>query len=143
MSYTTGRLWDGISQPQAAMVSKNMYSGNSYVESDLVNSYAWDTAIVYIQEMGNINYANKIDGNGTSKNTGETGDQVCNIFDMAGNLCEWTTEYSTITYSSVDVPCTMRGGYYTGSDYYASGRNFDKTINDNISSSFRPLLWVK
>ncbi len=58
MNYIPGTLWNFISQPQAAMVSKNMYSGNSYVESDLINSYAWDTAIVYIQAMGNPNYAN-------------------------------------------------------------------------------------
>ena len=48
MNYETGTLWNYITQPQAAIVSKNMYSGNSYIESDLINSYAWDTAIVYI-----------------------------------------------------------------------------------------------
>ena len=59
MNYTAGTLWTCITQPQAAIVSQNMYKDDSYVESDLVNSYAWDTAIVYIQAMGNTNYANQ------------------------------------------------------------------------------------
>lgn len=33
------------------------------------------TAIVYIQAMGNSNYANQTDGNGTLKNTGSTEDE--------------------------------------------------------------------
>ncbi len=68
MNYKEGTLWNFITQPQAALVSQNMYKNDSYVESDLINSYAWDTAIVYIQAMGgNSNYANQTDGNGTLK----------------------------------------------------------------------------
>ena len=75
-----------------------MYYGNSFVESDLCNSYAWDTTLLYIQLMGNLNYANQGKGANTSlKNTGKTGDEKCKVFDMAGNLREWTTEYSTET----------------------------------------------
>ncbi len=97
-SIAEGKLWRYITEEDSSIVCKNMYSsGNesSYVESDLVNSYAWDTAIVYIQKMGHSNYAN---ANGSTKssvlNTGATGDEKCHIFDMAGNLLEWTTEYS-------------------------------------------------
>ena len=89
-----------------------MYANDSSVgvESDLTNSYAWDTAIVFIQEMKNSNYANKTGGNGTLKNTGETGDKICNIFDMAANLLEWTTEYSTNTNSVVRTPFFASSG---------------------------------
>ena len=104
MNYKEGTLWNFITQPQAALVSQNMYKNDSYVESDLINSYAWDTAIVYIQAMGNSNYANQTDGNGTLKNTGSTEDEKCKIFDMAGNLYELTTEYSTNTTSSRAYP---------------------------------------
>lgn len=92
-----------------ALVSQNMYKNDKYVESDLINSYAWDTAIVYIQAMGNANYANQTDENGILKNTGSTGDEKCKIFDMTGNTREWTTEYSTYTDSSGAYPCTRRG----------------------------------
>ena len=147
MNYDAGTLWNFITQPQAAMVSKNMYSGNNYVESDLVNSYAWDTAIVYIQEMGNTNYANAnrdTTGNKSLKNTGETGDKVCNIFDIAANLREWTTEYSTYVYDSYNSShCTIRGGNCSVSDYYTGNRVYDHTTSGYYSASFRPLLYVK
>ena len=143
MSYTVETLWNFITQGQAALVSQNMYKNDKYVESDLINSYAWDTAIVYIQEMGNSNYANKTDGNGTLKNTGSTGDEKCKIFDMAGNEIEWTTEYSTDASSRFANPCTRRGGNYYNSGDYTSIRDNYHAANSSSGSSFRPLLYVK
>ena len=148
MTYDTpGQLWNFITQLNASKVSQNMYANDSSVgvESDLVNSYAWDTAIVFIQSMKteNSNYANKKDGSGSLKNTGETGDEVCNIFDMAANLLELTTEYSTVTSGSSARPCTARGGRCSGSDDYTAFRT-DSTAD--ISSSvfgFRVILYVK
>ena len=147
MNYNTGTLWNFITQPQAALVSQNMYKNDSYVESDLINSYAWDTAIVYIQAMGNSNYANAnrdTTGNTDLKDTGSTGDQKCKIFDMAGNTVEWTTEYSTNARSSSAYPCTSRGGSYNVSAYYTSfrGNRGGATYSDGCIS-FRPLLYVK
>ena len=144
MNYKEGTLWNFITQPQAALVSQNMYKNDKYVESDLINSYAWDTAIVYIQAMGNSNYANQTDGNGTLKNTGSTEDEKCKIFDMAGNLYELTTEYSTSTSSSTAYPCATRGGHYDYSSYCTSTRgNVYNATFSNSSISFRPLLYVK
>ena len=144
MNYNnSGTLWNFITQPQAALVSQNMYKNDRYVESDLINSYAWDTAIVYIQAMGNSNYANQADGNGTLKNTGSTEDEKCKIFDMAGNLYEWTTEYSTNTVSSSASPCTFRGGFYNGSFFSTSFRYNDVATSSIRNISFRPLLYVK
>ena len=40
-----------IKDGNASLASRQMYYGNSYVQSDLVNSYACDTAIFYIQAM--------------------------------------------------------------------------------------------
>ena len=143
MNYKEGTLWNFITQPQAALVSQNMYKNDKYVESDLINSYAWDTAIVYIQAMGNSNYANQTDGNGTLKNTGSTEDEKCKIFDMAGNLYELTTEYSTNTTSSRAYPCTSRGGNYYGSGLYTSSRSSGSATISYDFVSFRPLLYVK
>ena len=143
MNYTSGTLWNRITQPQAALISQNMYKNDSYVESDLINSYAWDTAILYIQAMGNANYANQTDGNGTLKNTGSTGDEKCKIFDMAGNLSEWTTEYCFLTIGSSAAPCINRGGYYGDSNGYTSKCGYGRATSSSDALSFRTLLYVK
>ena len=138
-----GQLWNFITQLNASKVSQNMYANNMSVgvESDLVNSYVWDTAIVFIQEMENNNYANAnrvTTGNSSLMNTGETGDKVCNIFDMAANVREWTTEYST--YNA--YPCTYRGGQY-GYDLYTMDRTYNDATFSYRSIGFRVLLYVK
>ena len=146
MNYNKGTLWNFITQPQAALVSQNMYKNDKYVESDLINSYAWDTAIVYIQAMGNSNYANAngdTTGNTDLKDTGSTGDQKCKIFDMVGNTSEWTTEYSTGATISFAYPCTLRGGNCNASSLYTSNRNYSCANDDFSTASFRPLLYVK
>ena len=151
MNYAPRTLWNYINQVNAAKVARNMYAGNKDingnnvgVESDLVNSYAWDTAIVYIQEMGHTNYANancNTTGNTSLMNTGATNDVVCNIYDMAANEHEWTTEYSTRTYSSYARPCVYRGGDYSGN--YTAYRDHNYATGSNIDISFRPALYVK
>ena len=146
MDYTAGTLWNFIRQGQAALVSQNMYKNDKYVESDLINSYAWDTAIVYIQAMGNENYANancNTTGNTSLMNTGSTGDEKCKIFDMAGNEFEWTTEYSTYAPNSSAHPCTTRGGIYLNPYRYPSRRQNDYATSSSYYLSFRPLLYVK
>ncbi len=132
-------------QIEAAKISRNMYKNDSSVgvESDLVNSYVWDTAIVYIQAMGNENYANKSSVNSSLSNTGPIRDKVCNIYDMASNCYEWSTEYSMSTSSSCTNSSVSRGG-----SSYSSGRYtaFKSSINAtfwNKYISFRSILYVK
>lgn len=60
ISYNSGTLWNYITQLEASKVAINTYLDSTNIKSDLVNGYAWDTAIVYMQECGNDNYANKI-----------------------------------------------------------------------------------
>ena len=142
---TQGMLWNFVTQLDASKISQNMYQAGDTtvgVKSDLINSYAWDTAIVFIQEMGNSNYANAnrdTTGNTSLKNTGATGDEKCNIFDMAANIAEWTTEYSTITDSSNAFPCTYRGGDY---DYTAYRDGNRATVSD-FYTGFRVTLYIK
>ena len=97
----SGAVWNYITQPEAARVSVNMYKNNKSVTSDLVNSYAWDTAIYFIQEFSsNGTYSMQTSKNTTLGNTGEregTTDKVCNIYDMASNTKEWSTETSSAT----------------------------------------------
>lgn len=103
---------------------------NSEATSYLCSSYAWDTAVNFIQNNSTAkNYATSIEGfngnwnpqavkdpsgnvikpAGTSQqlNTGLT-TQFCNIFDMGGNEAEFTTELNPGTSETVVV----RGGDY-------------------------------
>ncbi len=107
---------------------------NSEATSYLCSSYAWDTAVNFIQNNSTAkNYATSIEGfngnwnpqavkdpsgnvikpAGTSQqlNTGLT-TQFCNIFDMGGNEAEFTTELNPGTSETV----VLRGGGYNA-DY--------------------------
>ena len=138
--------WVSITQPNAATAAKATYpstggnSSNYY--SDLINSYAWDTAIVFIQAYENRTYASSNDSTSATV-TGGNGDQVCNINDMSGNKYEWTTE----TYSNGSCPCTAHGGYYNsisgGAGHCTSVRNFATVDHSDTFTSFRLTLYVK
>ena len=45
------QIWNYVTQKKASELCQSMYTNKPY-ESDLVNSYAWDTAIVFIQTFG-------------------------------------------------------------------------------------------
>ena len=134
---------------------------NSEVNSYLCSSYAWDTAVNFIQNNSTAkNYATSIEGfngnwnpqavkdpsgnvikpAGTSQqlNTGLT-TQFCNIFDMGGNEAEFTTELNPGTSETV----VLRGGGY---DYggYPAGYRWDGTSgNAVVHYGFRATLFLK
>ena len=144
-----------ITQPNAAKVAREMYGevkeNNELVyASDLVNSYAWDTAIIFIQTYSTETDASSYASQNKSTsfaNTGKSNDKYCNIFDMSGNADEWTTEYSTYSSTSNFYPCVHRGGYYDtdiGEAYcYTSNRYDDYTTDSHSYDSLRSLLYVK
>ena len=138
-----GDVWNYITQADASVATRKMYDGEKNYTSDLVNSYAWDTAIVYIQAMGNENYANAYDGNKILNRTGVKGDVKCNIYDMAKNVREWTTEFSTNTNNGSDSPCVRRGGDYNNSSNCTASRYSDSTTAKYPNIGFRPLLYLK
>ena len=138
-------VYSAVTQPEASNLSQNMYKDATTFTSDLVNSYAWDTAIVFIQafstETDASNYSN-LNKCTSFVNTGVHPDKYCNIYDMSGNACEWSTE------TRFAVPCVMRGGKWYGSSTngysmeYTSSRVFDHAYSRVAGSSFRPLLYV-
>ena len=144
-----------ITQPNAAKVAREMYGevkeNNELVyASDLVNSYAWDTAIIFIQTYsGKTDYASHNESITTKAftATGKNNDKYCNIWDMSGNAYEWTTEYSTNSDNSYFYPCVNRGGYYDAgvgeAGYYASNRDCNCTTDSSSNFGLRPLLYVK
>ena len=134
-----GFVYNHITQPQAAELSRDMYTNNNF-ESDLMNSYAWDTAIVFIQTFGQSNYSRQTRLSSSLSKTGMVVDEQLHINDMAGNIFEWTTE----THSYSARPNVNRGGYYVSSSINTAYRN-----NDSLSISYigpyigyRTLLYV-
>ena len=129
-------VWNFVVQSQASTACEHLYNG---VNSDLVNSYAWDTAILFIQKYGNKNYSNKTSVNTDyeSINTGMSGDVQLNIYDMASNCEEWTTE----TTSAPGYPFVSRGGSSFSSNS-VSYRNFiDMGVTGN-QFGFRSILYL-
>ena len=143
----TENVYNWVTQLQAAQLSQNMYTSDKFT-SDLINSYAWDTATVFIQNCGtNTKYSIQ---NSLNKALAQTGtnslsdtskiDVQCNIYDMASNIIEYTTE--TSTFNASQFPCTSRGGYYNENNRCASTRYYNLTSNSRDHLSFRPILYV-
>ena len=139
MIFKVGALWNYTSQLNASKVAINTYNDSTKgIKSDLMNSYAWDTAIVYIQEAENANYANKAPISNGITNTGTTGDEVCKINDLSSNCFEWTTEYCDFV-SSGATPCSFRGGY--DGSFYTAFRNAYHSSKERDIGSFRITLY--
>ena len=147
---TEGMLWNCISQPAAAEASYKMYEGNNFLTSDLINGYAWDTAIVFIQKFSNDKLYSKqhintiIEVENTGERESEKLDKVCNVYDLASNCAEWTTE-SCFPSDSVLTShvCTRRGGAYKGNIWTGSFRGHDHAACGNFFDTFRVLLYLK
>ena len=157
--YTGGKLvekpeaqvFNYITQNKASELSQKMYEkendGTTAItkfESDLINSYAWDTATLFLQEFGWKNYSRQTSINTSGPNANGTvsdsnKDNPCNIYDMASNCYEWTTETSSFS----GRPCVVRGGSYLYSSDCTSSRDYHGTTLARDYRSFRPVLYVK
>ena len=144
--------WNYISQEQALENTKTetMYPDSDFT-STLLTGAAWDRTLCWLYETGEKsmakivgdstswgNYSDDNDGNSGIINTGTERTVANNIYDLAGNLSEWTTEaYKTTLRVS-------RGGDYdsSGSGYPACYRsNGSPSIASNFVG-FRPALFL-
>ena len=136
-----------VTRTKAVSLAEGFATKQGYkAKTKLVSSYAWDTTIAFIEKTVNNYGSSSSQGNYSNtsvtykditdeskpektkaKNssllvaTGQT-TPVCNIYDMGGNLYEWTTESDSRTYS----PYAVRGGDYN--DYFAvfpAGNRYD------------------
>ena len=150
-----------VTRTQAKSLAEGVKTQQGYkAKTKLVSSYAWDTTIAFIQKVnsdygsssGEENYYNKtfsytdITGASQTKSsnspvlvpTGQT-TPVCNIYDMGGNVFEWTTE----SYSITNFPYARRGGSYLSSFADSpAGRRLDGFDDANANFGFRLTLFM-
>lgn len=130
--------YNNITRKQALDLAKKVYTG----KSDLLTGAAWDRTMDWIINKNDKNLTIKdvvVDskswgnyqdstftatGTGSLAKTGAFGNntKVNNIFDLAGNVFEWSSESNAANSS---FPCVFRGGgcYSTGASFPASLRN--------------------
>ncbi len=122
----------GISQVQASEKSIKMYESETKYSSDLINSLAWDTALVYIQTFSNIN-------NYSQKTSTGSDEEILKIENMLGGKFEWSTETSSETDGFYNYPSTHRGtsGGETASYRFSDMNN---SLSNNIA--FRTILYI-
>ena len=119
-------VYNYLTRDEAIIVTEKMYEG----KSKLCSSYAWDTALKFIDGDTGTYAVNSVGDNCKASNLENTGyHKEKNIYDMGGNIAEWTTETSTferVSYvsrggnfdvSELDVPAGDRaygnvGGYH-------------------------------
>ena len=137
-----------VTRDTANTQAKAMYNENSYVTSELISSYAWDTALNYICQTNSAGYllattTSSIYGNINTKNPTTTGeyeaDKYSKICDFLGNRREWTTEYSNASGN----PYVGRGSIYYNNTNCAAGRLYTSTSGSNDRLGFRIQLYVR
>ena len=143
----TGAAWDSMLdfiKDSSHNVTSSSIWGN-YNDSDTFEitrgAYAvWNTSNYTLGSFNNVKSKySKMKGTAVLLTTGATEiNSSKNIYDVAGNCWEWTTEANDTYYR------VLRGGYYfnNGSDHPASNRNAYNPTHSYNYVSFRPLLYV-
>ena len=150
-------VWTYIDYTNAKSSAESMIN-NEYVQTGLLTGKAWDTTCHWIEDslssinkLANLkdsryygNYRNSLapaNGNSGTKRTAGFNEnwKVKNIYDLAGNVWEWTSE----KYSSSGF--FYRGGRYDvgGVDYPVSYRNSNSASLADGGMGFRLRLYIK
>ena len=153
-----------VTRTEAVSLAEGFATKQGYkAKTKLVSSYAWDTTIEFLQKVNSDYGSSSEEGNYNdttfpytdikgakqtkAKNsevlvpTGQT-TPVCNIYDMGGNVWEWTTEF----YSLPDNPYAERGGRCNDvfAAYPAGARSYVPDFADGASDDlgFRLTLFM-
>lgn len=138
-------VWNNINYNNAKASAEQMYATNPEITSSLMNSYAYDTMLIWLESNGiNVeldsnawgNYigeqgGTKVEKSGTNENW-----KANNIYDLAGNVNEWTSEESGENY-------ICRGGNFnTPGDITPAGYR-EAASQDKIANNigFRPIMY--
>ena len=150
-----------VTRTQAISLAEGFKKQQGYkAKTKLVSSYAWDTTIAFLQKVNSDygssseegNYKNitfsytditgasqtKASGSEVLVPTGQT-TPVCNIYDMGGNVWEWTTESFSYTYT----PYVERGGcFIVNFATYPAGNRNDYSDYADADVGFRLTLFM-
>ncbi len=123
-------VYTNVTSSQAKGLAEKMYTGKSH----LITGAGWDRVIGWLVETNNKiiqqvfadskdwgNYSDSsftATGTGSLAKTGSFGNNTKsnNIFDLAGNVDEWTSESYT---GDSEASCVTRGGWYNLHSYSA------------------------
>ena len=123
---------DKVNTNGAVYLAKNMYANSNSVTSTLTYGCQWDAMCRYIGDSQRTT-SEKDD----EELTGSVSTDVSkNIYDLAGNCCEWTMEASNTSNR------VKRGGRYDDA-YPVSFRNYSLPTYYYDNFSFRPTLYIK
>ena len=150
-----------VTRTEAVSLAEGFATKQGYkAKTKLVSSYAWDTTIAFLQKVNSDYGSSSEEGNYNDKTfsytditgasqtkasnsqvlvpTGQT-TPVCNIYDMGGNVWEWTTE----SYSYTGFPYARRGGYYLFNvASYPAGYRYYYSDNASADFGFRLTLFM-
>ena len=144
--------WNEILYTTALEKCTSKYTGKSYTSS-LLTGAAWDRTLGWIYETGNKTEMQIV---GDSKDWGKYNDDTFsgttggintgskeetkanNIYDLAGNVCEWTTE------AALPDDQVFRGGGSYGSAFFPPSypRLSDSPGNTSFIIGFRPAIYL-
>ena len=145
--------WNYVSYTTALEKCTSKYTGKSYTSS-LLTGAAWDRTLGWIYETGNKTemqivgdskdwgnyYYDTFSGTTGLINTGSKEEtKANNIYDLAGNVWEWTTE------AVLPDDQVIRGGEYClSASFHASYYRLNDSSDDGTSDSFgfRPAIYL-
>ena len=149
-------VWTNISYTNSKANAESMIK-NEYVQTGLITGKAWDTTCHWIEDsLKSINesasltesryygnYNNSLspanENSGTKRTAGFSENwKVKNIYDLAGNVWEWTSEASSSSFTSRG--CSYDGD---GSGGPVSYRGYSSASYTSDHLGFRPRLYIK
>ena len=149
-------VWESIDYTNSKASAESMIS-NEYVQTGLITGKAWDTTCHWIEDsLSSINasaslkdsryygnHSNSLapanENSGTKRTAGFSENwKTKNIYDLAGNVYEWTSEASSSYF-------IFRGGSWLndGSDSPVSYRGNGFASSTDVKVGFRPRLYIK